>query len=881
MTLAAGVRLGPYEILGALGAGGMGEVYKARDTRLDRMVAIKVLPSHLSSDPALRSRFEREARAISSLQHPNICTLYDVGHQDGVDFLVMEHLEGETLSERLQKGPLPTDQTLRAGIEIAEALDKAHKSGIVHRDLKPGNIMLTRGGVKLLDFGLAKTAAGPAVPAVADSLSVMATAPGRSQPLTQEGTLLGTFQYMAPEQLEGAEADARTDLFAFGAVLYEMATGRPAFAGKSRASLISAIMSSDPPAISTVQPLTPPAFERLVRALLAKDPNERVQTAHDARLQLQWIAEGGSQLGVPAPLAARRRNRERLAWTVAAVALAPALGLGLTQLLRHREPPRVVRFTVATPEGAMQLGSPRVSPDGRIIATDGIDSTGTHMLWLRRLNALDMRAVPGTEGIWRPFWSPDSRYVGFIADGKLKKIAVDGGPPQVLADVPSDGDGSWGVNGDIVWDGGASDPIRRVPSGGGTPEAVVNSDSGVVGWPEFLPDGRHFLYLRMIARPEIWVADVRTKERHRLGPGGSRMEYSPAGYVLFERDRSLLAQRFDARALKLIGDPFPVAEGVGTGPNGLAHFSVSDEGTLVYTSGSGNRCRLVWVDRSGHPVGSAGDADAYRNPAVSPDGQRIAAAVTDERSNNLDVWVLDLQRGTRTRLTFDPALDNFPQWSPDGATILFGSNRAGGRTTMFSKHANGLGAEEHLSTGSGDELPMDWTRDGKYLVYSHTDSVTQLDVWARPLVGDGKPFPVVATAASEELPRVSPDGRWVVYQSNESGRYEIYVQSFPTASGKWQISNAGGTEPEWSADGRELFYLSADGRVTSVAVQSGAQFGAGTPQPLFPIRVPDTGWYHFRPAPDGKRFLVVTIDDQRSRAPETVVLHWDAEIGKK
>src|SRR5262252_4588936 len=505
MTLAAGTKLGPYEIVSPIGAGGMGEVYKAKDTRLERDVAVKVLPEHLATSEEIRQRFEREAKTISQFSHPHICALYDVGREGDVEYLVMEYLEGESLADRLGKGALPTEQILRYGIEIADALDKAHRQGIVHRDLKPGNIMLTKSGVKLLDFGLAKPLAAAGAQTISGA-SVMATEAQVSQPLTERGTILGTFQYMAPEQLEGGEADARSDIFAFGAVLYEMATGRKAFTGKSQASLISSIMREEPAPISSIAPMVPPALNRVVRTCLAKDPEDRFQTAHDVKLQLEWVQEGGSEAGLPAPVVARRKNREKLAWAVAAVAIAAAALATYGWIRRAPTPPRIVRFDIGTPEDVIAVDAPRVSPDGRFVAFNATDASGKTRIWLRPLNVLTAQPLNGTEGTTRPFWSPDSRFLAFMADGKLKKIDVTGGPPTKICDAPTAVDGSWSPGGVILLDGTGIDPILRVPAAGGAPvvwvKAELSRKETQVGWPEFLPDGRHFLYMAANQKPE-------------------------------------------------------------------------------------------------------------------------------------------------------------------------------------------------------------------------------------------------------------------------------------------------------------------------------------------------------------------------------------------
>ena len=541
----------------------MGEVYKARDTRLDRVVAIKVLPSHLSSNPELRQRFEREAKAISSLSHPNICTLHDVGVQDDLDYLVMEYLEGESLAARLLRGPIPIEQVLRIGTEIATALDAAHRSGITHRDLKPGNIVLTKSGAKLLDFGLAKTAAAPVAGSALDALTSLPTQVEGAAPLTTEGTLLGTFQYMAPEQLEGKDADARTDIFALGSVLYEMVTSKPAFSGGSRASLISSIMSAQPQSVIAVQPLTPPALERLIRTALAKDPDDRWQTAHDVALQLQWIAEGGSAVGLPAPVAARRARREHLAWALAAVGVLGMAFLAWRGAGSNAPTVRPLRFTIPVPHGVSFIDMPRISPNGATLAFNATDSSGKSMIWLRPFKSLDANPLPGTDGATRPFWSPDSRFLGFVAGGKLKKIAASGGPAEVVCDAPTGSDGTWGRNGDILFDGNVtSDPIRRVSASGGVATAALPFDSTTgAGWPAFLPDGKHFFFTRIAqGKTEIMLGTLGSTKTKSLGVAVSRIEYSADGYLLFVRDRTLVAQRFNPGSGRLEGEPFPVAE---------------------------------------------------------------------------------------------------------------------------------------------------------------------------------------------------------------------------------------------------------------------------------------------------------------------------------
>jgi eukaryotic-like serine/threonine-protein kinase len=886
MTLSVGSRLGPYEVLEAIGAGGMGEVYKARDTRLERTVAIKVVPEHLSKDEDIRQRFEREAKTISSLSHPHICALYDVGSQDGVEFLVMEYLEGDTLTDRLSKGPLPVEQLLRYAIEIADALEKAHRQGIVHRDLKPANVMLTKSGVKLLDFGLAKSFERMAGAGSGSALTSLPTVMGSASPnLTERGTILGTFQYMAPEQLEGKDADARTDIFAFGAVLYEMATGRKAFEGRSQASLIGSILRDEPAPISVVQPMTPPALDRVVKTCLAKDPEDRWQTARDVLLQLKWIQEGGSLAGLPAPVAARRKSRERIAWALAGLLAVAAAGFAYAFTRRAPAPPRTVRFEIATPEDVTAVDTPRISPDGRVIAFNAMDSRGKTRIWIRPLNALAARPLEGTEGTTRPFWSPDSRTLGFFAEGKLKKIDAAGGPSQKICDAPTGADGTWSTEGVILFDGRANDPIRRVPATGGTPAAAVKADvsrkEGAVGWPEFLPDGRHFLYLAIGMKPDdsmYRIATLDSAESLPVAPAQTLVLYAPPGYLVFVRDRTLVAQPFDLATRKTKGEPVPLAEHLAVDSVGLARFSVSRDGTLVYRSGeSGNR--LLWVDRAGKELETLGDPAEVHNPTFSPSGDRVAFDLADTRSGKADIWIRDLARGVNSRFTFSTGGDAFgPIWSPDGKRIVY---TASAGWDIHEKAIDGDGQEKILFKSDEQKFPTDFSPDGKYLVFGSRGKETGWDLWVLPLTGEAKPYPFAKTPFVELLGAVSPDGHWIAYQSNESGRTEVYVQTFPQPGGKRQVSTAGGTEPHWRPDGKELFYRSPDQKLMSVTVEMSPTFVAGVPRALFQGHF-ETGVVRSRylPTSDGSKFFVVGTLGREAITPTTVALNWFAELGR-
>ena len=886
MPLVAGLRLGPYEILAPLGAGGMGEVYKARDTRLDRQVAIKVLPEHLAASPDLKTRFEREARAVSALNHPNICTLHDIGSQNGVDYLVMELLEGETLADRLSRGPLPPPEVLRVGTEIADALDRAHRAGIVHRDLKPGNIILTKGGAKLLDFGLARQAVQGPGP------GLMSQTPTMSQPLTAQGSIVGTFQYMAPEQLEGQEADARSDLFALGAVLYEMATGKKAFEAKSHASLIAAILEREPPPISSVSPMSPPAFDQLVRACLAKDPEQRIQTAHDVKLQLRWIAEGGSQAGLPAPVAMRRRNRETLAWALAAIAGVAAIGLGAMQLLRKPEPTRVLRFEIEAPPGVRNIQWPRISPDGRTLAFVATDTTGKQQVWVRPLEALQAFPLAGTEAVRRMFWSPDSRFLGFISDGKARKIAIGGGPATVIGDATGGSDGSWGNRDMILFDGAAvGDSIRGLPASGGAirPTTRLAYDKGEAahGWPYFLPDGQHFLYVGYqgtSAQGTIKLAQLGSNAVRELGTTDGRVEYAPQGYLVFPRENTLLAQPFDVRGLRTTGDAVPVGENVALG-QASGDFSVSDNGVLAYRSqSSGENARVLAVDRRGVTLSEPAPPGKYSELSLSPDGRRLALGITDPQKSQLDLWLRDLERGVTSRLTFEEGDEINAVWSPDGQRLAFGSNRSGLFRPLI-RLASGLGAAESLAAASGIRGtaigPWNWSADGKRLTLGVLG--TSWDVWTCDPTDPAPARVLLQTPFNERYAGFSPDGRWVAYMATESGRPEIYVQELAGGGGKWQVSVSGGVFPRWRADGKELFFQAPDQTIMAVPIHSAATFQAGVPVALFRIPLL-TGQYSlttWAPTADGQRFYVLT-PEQGVRAPRiTVVTNWAAELKKR
>ncbi len=867
----------------------MGEVYRARDMRLDRIVAIKVLASHLSSSPELKQRMEREARAISSLNHPHICHLYDIGSQDGTDFLVMEFLEGETLADRLRKGALPLNEILKIGIAVAEALAIAHRQGIVHRDLKPGNIMLTQGGAKLMDFGLAKplgmqTVASGTVP----SFTALPTMSGPSPmtPLTTAGSIVGTIQYMSPEQIEGKEADARSDIFAFGAVLYEMAAGKRPFEGKSQISLASSILEKDPEPISAVKPQTPAAFEHVVTTCLQKNPEERYQTAHDIKLELQWIAKerpaAAAAAAEPAPA------RSPLGWA-AAVALALLLG-SVAGFLLHRsnssatsirtviDPPLGAAFRLTDDAG----GPPVLSPDGSTLAFTAIDQQGKNGLWVRPMNSLEARALAGTDDAIFPFWSPDSRSLGFFVDGKLKTIDVNGGSGVVVCDALLGRGGAWAASGVIVFSPGPTGPLMRVNASGGNPVEVTKIDTRQHSshrWPFFLPDGKHFLYLALnhdraqSGNDAIYYASLDGRENRVLLRTQSSAVYA-GGFLLFARGDQLMAQVFDPANGSLSGEAQSVAKGViSDATTWHTDASAADNGLLVFGSGGSGDVQLAWLDRKGNQIGVAADKfTSLRYAQISPQGDRIALQI-DSGTN--DIWVLDPARGVRTRLTFGPVSNDFPVWSADGKWITYFSLREG-KPTIYRKPSDGSGAEELLLTDERGVVATDWSRDGKTLIYQRGPLGGPYDMWLLPLEGERKPRMLLAHAGNG---RLSPDGHWLAYDSVESGSPEVYVVPFGGGAGKWQVSPNGGSFPQWSSDGKELYYLDGTSSIQAVLVkQAGGALQFGAPQTLV-SRLTILSIPFFSVTPDGKKILVARVAQQVSPSV-TVVTNFTEGLKK-
>jgi Tol biopolymer transport system component len=887
MPLQPGTKLGPYKILAQAGAGGMGEVYKAADTRLNRTVAIKVLPEHFSRDIEMKQRFEREAQTIAGLNHPHICTLYDVGHQDGAEFLVMEFLEGETLADRITRGPLPLDEALKVSIAVADALDKAHSTGVTHRDLKPGNVMLTASGAKLLDFGLAK------LKQQSRSSNDPSPAPV-STDATTPGTILGTMQYMAPEQLEGREADARTDIFAFGAVLYEMVSGKRAFEGKSKAHLIAAIVSVDPEPLSTVQPMTPPALDYIVKRCLVKDPEERMQTAYDLLTQLRWIAEGGAETGMPAPATRGHGRLARLALAAAAF-LAVVVVIPAVLNLANTKAPLQTRFLVATPDMPVPEAA-AISPDGRSIAYSGRDAATT-LLYVRPIDTETPVKLPGTEGAGSLFWSPDSRFIAFFAGGKLKKVQASGGPPQNICDTPDMRGGTWNAEDVILF--ASSKGLQRVKAVGGEPALVAIPKDAVPHNPYFLPDGQHFLYLSASTQPSggaIYAGSLGSSDATPLVEAQSNAVYAEPGYLLYHREGTLYAHPFNPKKLALSGEAIRMADKLPYSASGAAAFSASRTGILIYRSnplppaqaGSGTapaasvlNLPLVWVDRSGKKLDQLAAAAGWAGVDLSPNGKRVAAHRHDPDGG--DVWIFEPGQTTPAKFTFDATQDNSaPVWTRDGTQVAFGSRR-NGKWGIYIKLADNTRNEELLTESDVPLAPMTWSADGQTLVYWTSTAKSSGDIWGLPMSGanaspigrsnpetkgEKKPFPILNSRADERHPQVSPDGKWIAYSSNETGRSEIYVQPYPQGT-KIQVSVNGGVFPRWGAGGKELYFMSlisAGNLMVSNIRVTGASIQRDDPKALF-----QSGYFNslhtggqyqpYAASSDGQRFLVPQIDN--------------------
>jgi eukaryotic-like serine/threonine-protein kinase len=880
MDVRVGSRLGPYEIIAPLGAGGFGVVYKATDTRLNRTVAIKVLSPSLSSDPQFRERFDREARTISRLDHPHICALYDVGEQDGTSFLVMQYLEGETLEDRLKKGALPLDQALQCAIEVADALDKAHRAGIVHRDLKPGNVMLTKGGAKLLDFGLAK-AAGPGGSAAALSAVTMA-----GTTLTAQGTILGTLHYMAPEQLEGKEVDSRADVFGFGAVLFEMVTGRKAFEGQSQASIIAAIMNRDPPQISTLRPLTPPLVDHLVARCLAKDRDERWQTASDVMRELKWIAQATPQL-VEAETAktssstARSWRRATYGVGFVAVSLALILGylIGHSPAAGHEVPNRrfPIRLSVAPPRNA-GLSSVQLafSPDGTSVAYIVL-SGDRRQVWLYSLTGGESHALAGTDDAKFPFWSADGQHIGFVTDRGLTRISVAGGPPQDLAPASIMSSGAWSDEGILLFAGREQPGIYRIRATGGSAAAVTTLNASreelLHAHPRFLPGGKQFLYFVRSRKPEytgVYVGSLDADNGKLLLHTQTHAEYVAPGYLVFVRQSMLMAQRFNIPRLELEGDPFPVVQAVNANTdNGASGFSVSRDGSLVYHA-TDPQDHLKWVDRQGTVTTSLGPPGFYRGVELSSDDRKVLVRIRGtDVGFNTDLWVIDPSRDIRSRVTVNARSQN-ARWSPDGQHVFFDSQRPFD-SGVYRKRSDGSGPEELVWKTDG--TLADVGKDGHLLV-EEGPTCKIVEPLAQTKAATFIESPFISSCG-----RFARDGRFVAYTQNESGRAEVYVVPFPQGTPRLQVSKDGGRQPRWRKDGGELFYLSPDGALMSVTLTYAPNLHASAPRELFRAGVMGGGLLpQYSVTDDGQRFLMIDQVNDSQAEGLTVIAHWNETL---
>ena len=889
MALTLGTRLGPYEILSAIGAGGMGEVYKARDTKLDRDVAIKILPEAFAADAERVARFQREAKTLAALNHPNIAQIFGLEQAGDVHALAMELVAGDDLSQRIARGAIALDEALPIARQIAEALEAAHEHGIIHRDLKPANIKVRPDGtVKVLDFGLAK-ALDPA------PTSDLSQSPTMSVAATRAGVILGTAAYMSPEQARGKAVDRRSDIWAFGCVLYEMLTGKRAFKGEDVSDTLAFVITKEPD-WAALPPNTPPALRGLLRRCMEKDPKERLHDVADARIEIK-DALTAPDAEVTRAVATPPRRRERIAWVLVAMAVVAigALAIPATLSLRRAVPePVVTRLDIVTPPTSDAF-SFALSPDGRqlVFVASGEKRS---QLWLRPLDQVRAQPLVGTEGANYPFWAPDGHAVGFFADGKLKRIDLTGGVLQVLADAPFPRGGTWNPDGVIVFGPSAADPLVRVAATGGTvaPVTRLAAGQGSHRWPQFLPDGRRFLFLMVTGQPQthgVYVGSLDGGEPTRVMPAETAAAYAAPGYLLLVSQGVLSAYPFDAARATVAGEPMPVAQEVGT-DDGVFHsaFSVSAQGVLAHRAGAGARRQLVWIDRTGKMLGGIGSPDesAHQSPELAPDGQRVALNRTVQ--GNIDVWLIDVGRGVPSRFTFDVAIDVSPVWSPDGRRVVFRSTRKG-ISDLFEKPASGTADEQPLLVTSQAKSPLDWSRDGRFLLFSMQDSKTATDLWVLPLMGERKPFAVLQSSFDEMEGQFSPDGRWLAYASNESGHYEIYVRTFPEAGGKWQISVTGGVQPRWRRDGHELFYVAPDTWLMAVPIRLAPDthtLDAGTPVPLFPTRLATGGNIatagflartQYAVAADGRFLINIAVDDVVT-SPITVVLNWTAGLKK-
>jgi serine/threonine-protein kinase len=873
-----GTKLGSYEILSQIGAGGMGEVYRARDTKLGRDVAIKVLPDAFARDTDRMARFQREARVLASLDHPNIASIYGLEDSGGTRALVMQLVEGPTLADRVKAGPIPVDDAVRIARQIADALEYAHERGIIHRDLKPANVKVTNDDVvKVLDFGLAKALEG-------DPSSIdISTSPTISRMATMQGVLLGTAAYMAPEQAKAKTVDRRADIWAFGCVLYEMLTGKQAFTGETVTDTLASIIKEEPD-WKLLPSTTPMRVRVLLQRCLQKDPKLRLRDIGDARISLDEVLSGVPE-GTPSPSVASRAKQWRwwLASGIAAVVVVAAAASLVTWNLKPSPPKPVTRTVINLPPGQhlAELGRPvlALSSDGRqlayVAATQG---SATPQIYLRAMDSAEARAIPGTEGATEPFFSPDGQWLGFFAEGKLKKISVNGASAVTLGNSGFPAGASWGSQGIIVFVPNLG-LLQQVSDSGGAPQRLTTRhDKGetIQFWPDFLPGSKAVVFAyRGAGEGGIAAWTLGTGERRNLIQGGSSPAYAPSGHLVYAQGGSLMAVPFDPERLEVKGAAVPVVEGVlSTGLIVNAQYSLSATGSLVYVSGSAQalQSKLVWVSRNGAEQPLAAPVRNYGYPRLSPDGHRVAVVSEPQ------IWLYDLARDTLSRFTFE-GRDSLPVWTPDGKRIAFMSNR-NGTNNIYWQRADGSGGLERLTNSEYNNAPLSFSPDGQVLAFQEINSTTGIDISVLRL-SDRKAQPFLQTPSVKGAPQFSPDGHWLAYVSDESGRYEVYVQPYPGPGGKWQISTEGGNEPVWNHNGQELFYRS-ENKVMAVAVTTQPSFSAGKPKELFEgLYLRNVGTYpHYDVSPDGQRFLMLKPVDQQQAAPTqiNVVLNWFEEL---
>jgi eukaryotic-like serine/threonine-protein kinase len=888
MPLTNDAKLGPYEIISPLGAGGMGEVYRARDSKLGRDVALKVISEQFANDAERMARFEREAKVLASLNHPSIAHIYGLEDSGGIRALVMELVEGQTLAERIARGPIPLEETLSIAKQIAEALEYAHERGIVHRDLKPANVKITPdGAVKVLDFGLAK--------AIEENSGVedIGNSPTLSMGATRAGVILGTAAYMSPEQAKGKSADRRADIWSFGVVLYEMLSGKQMYGGETAPETLAHVITKEP-SWGNLPATTPTAVRHLLERCLTKDPKARLQAIGEARIIIErYLANpAASTSSIERGLTERRVSRGILPWAVAALAVATALISVWAPWRQSSEGSRAMRLSFAVPPNLAfndaQSDSAVISPDGQKIAFTATSPDGKWQLWVRSLDSPDARLLPGTDDPLEPFWSPDSKSIAFGSQGKLKRIDLAGGSAQVLCDAARMTGGAWSTKGVILFGSDYGSVLFQVPATGGEPKAVtiVDAAHGDFGHtsPSFLPDANHFLYrVSVTTNPQgVWVGSLSSPEVKQVLTDNTSALYASSGYLIFVRNLTLTAQAFDADSLQLKGEAMPIIPQVVTDARGPGRYSVSNNGILVWQSNWKREYQLLWFDREGKQVGSVGEVmnvASGQEPHLSPDGKRLVI----KRDNN--IWVIDLARDTGIRLT--SVFSQLPLWTPDGSHIIFqSSTNEIGKRGIVQKAANGVGELELLLNGVN--FPQEISPDGRFILFVRRGEKTRLDIWALPRFGDRKEFPLLNSAFDEREPQLSPDGRWLAYCSDESGRYEIYVRPF-SADGKVGddkrlVSTNGGSEAKWRANGQELFYVAEDGKMMSAPVKkNGAAIEFGTPQALFKTRIfgQQSISHEFDVTPDGQRFIVGTLIGEPKAPPPTVILNWTAELNKK